>query len=139
MSDLGQPVRIKYIASLAFSITRHRPIDKRPLKPPGKNWARSFEIRNPILTARRVAALDWSRHPNNIYDKIVDWFEKVGQVLQNDAILSENVYNMDETGIMLSMLTSVKVLIDKKDLRQYRGARVKRTLVTAIECVRGKA
>jgi hypothetical protein len=36
MSDLGQSVRIKYIASLAFSITRHRPILERPLKPPRK-------------------------------------------------------------------------------------------------------
>lgn len=54
---------------------------------------------------------------------------------QNEAILPENVYNMDETGIMLSMLASVKVLVDKEDLRQYRGARVKRTVVTAIECV----
>jgi hypothetical protein len=137
MSDLGQPVRIKYIASLAFSIARHRPQSKRPLKPPGKNWARAFEIRNPTLKAKRVAALDWNRHPNNIYDKIVDWFEKIWEVFQNKDILSENVYNMDETGIMLSMLTSVKVLVGKEDLRQYRGARVKRTVVTAIECVSG--
>jgi hypothetical protein len=37
MSDLGQPVRIKYIASLAFSIARHRPVVNRPPKPPGRN------------------------------------------------------------------------------------------------------
>jgi DDE superfamily endonuclease len=36
---------------------------------------------------------------------------------------------------MLSMLGSVKVLVSKDDLRGYRGARVKRTVVTAIECV----
>jgi hypothetical protein len=42
---------------------------------------------------------------------------------------------MDETGVMLSMPGSVKVLMGKKDLRDYRGARVKRTTVTAIECI----
>lgn len=42
---------------------------------------------------------------------------------------------MDETGVMLSMLSSVKVLVSKNDLRDYRGAGVKRTMVTAIECV----
>jgi hypothetical protein len=110
-------MRIKYIASLAFSIARQRPVQKRPLKPPGKNWARSFEIRNPVLKAKRVAALDWKRYPNNIYDKIKDWFEKIGEVLGSDAILSENVYNMDETDIMLSMLANVKVLVSKDDLR----------------------
>lgn len=42
---------------------------------------------------------------------------------------------MDETGVMLSMPASVKVLVGKKDLRNHRGGRVKRTVVTAIECV----
>ena len=42
---------------------------------------------------------------------------------------------MDETGVPLSMLGSVKVLIGKDDIRDYRGAGVKRTMVTAIKCV----
>lgn len=40
---------------------------------------------------------------------------------------------MDETGVILSMLSSLKVLVGKDDLRTYRGAGVKRTMVTAIE------
>jgi hypothetical protein len=36
---------------------------------------------------------------------------------------------------MLSMLGSVKVLVSKDNKRKYRGARVKRTTVTAIECI----
>ncbi|KAH4330485.1 hypothetical protein HBH98_256180 [Parastagonospora nodorum] len=42
---------------------------------------------------------------------------------------------MDETGVMLSMLGSVKVLVGKDDKRKHRGARVKRTTVTAVECI----
>jgi hypothetical protein len=42
---------------------------------------------------------------------------------------------MDETGVMLCMLGSVKVLISKDDPRDYRGAGVKRTIVTAIEWI----
>ncbi|KAH8723333.1 hypothetical protein GQ44DRAFT_710613 [Phaeosphaeriaceae sp. PMI808] len=42
---------------------------------------------------------------------------------------------MDETGVMLSMLGSVKALIGRDDIRGYRGAGVKRTMVTAIECI----
>jgi hypothetical protein len=41
---------------------------------------------------------------------------------------------MDETGVILSVLGTVKVLVGKDDMRDYRGARVKRTLVTAVEC-----
>jgi hypothetical protein len=36
---------------------------------------------------------------------------------------------------MLSKLSSVKVLIGKDNLRDYRGAGVKRTIVTVIECI----
>lgn len=34
-------------------------------------------------------------------------------VLEDPAILSENIYNMDKTGIILSMLGLVKVLVGK--------------------------
>jgi hypothetical protein len=54
--------------------------------------------------------------------------------LQNVPL--ENVYNMDETGVMLSMPNSVKVLVNKDKMRgNCRGARVKRTTVTAIKCI----
>ncbi|KAF2846978.1 hypothetical protein T440DRAFT_431394, partial [Plenodomus tracheiphilus IPT5] len=70
MASLGQPVRMKYIPALAYSIARQRATTNRPPKPPNKNWARAFERRNPILKARRARAMDWKRHENNIYDKM---------------------------------------------------------------------
>ena len=124
---------MKYIASIAFSATRQRPLANRPLKPPGVNWAKALERRRPELVARKSKPQDWNRY--SIYEKVKYWFEVIGKELQNPAILAENVYNMDETGIMLSMLHSVKVLVGKDDVHCYRGARVKRTMVTAIECI----
>lgn len=50
-------------------------------------------------------------------------------------MLSKNVYNMDETGVMLSMLGSVKVLVGKDDPQDHTGAGVKQTMVTAVECI----
>ena len=70
-----------------------------------------------------------------IYDKVVYWFKVISKVLQGPAVVPENVYNMDETGVMLSMLESVKVLVSKDDLRGYRGAHVKCTVVTAVKCI----
>jgi hypothetical protein len=57
------------------------------------------------------------------------------EVLQDPEVLPENAYNMDETGVMLSKLGSVKVLVGRDDLRDYRGAGEKRTVVTAVECI----
>ncbi|KAI1665637.1 DDE superfamily endonuclease [Pyrenophora tritici-repentis] len=135
MSSFGQPVRIKYIPTLAFSIARRRFPTSRPNKPPGKNWAQAFGKRHPELKAKRIRSIDWKRHEIYIYTKVTEWFEVIGKVLQDLAILPENVYNVDETGVMLSMLGSVKVLVGREDIRGYRGAGVKRTMVTAIECI----
>ena len=113
MAEFRQPMRIKHIPSLAFSIACQRSTNKPP-KPLGKNWARAFEKRYLELKARRYTALDWDRY--NIYNKVVHWFKVIGKVLYDQAILPENVYNMDETGVMLSMFSSVKVLVSKDDL-----------------------
>ena len=64
-----------------------------------------------------------------------DWFNAIGKELHQQFILQENVYNMDETGVLLSSLKSLKVLVSREELRNYRGAGVQRTLITAIECI----
>ncbi|OBS17012.1 hypothetical protein FPOA_12469 [Fusarium poae] len=80
-----------------------------------------------------LRALDWKRY--NIRDKVIHWFDAINEVLEDPDVLQENVYNMDETGVMLSNPNSIKVLVTKEN--PHRGARVKRTTVTAIECVSG--
>jgi hypothetical protein len=120
-------------ASIAFSATRNRPLADRSLKPPGPNWAKAFERHRPELVAKKNRPQDWNRY--NIYNKVKYWFEMIGEQLQNPNILPEIVYNMDEIGIMLSMLNSVKVLVGKDNTQAYKGARVKRTMVTAVECI----
>ena len=47
----------------------------------------------------------------------MQWFTVIGKELSDPAIVPENVYNMDETGVLLSCL---KVLVSKQDLRNYR-------------------
>jgi hypothetical protein len=61
----------------------------------------------------------------------------IQNIVQDPAILAENMYNMDKTGVILSMPGSVKVLISKHDTRDYRGTRVKRITITTIECISG--
>ena len=62
MKNLEQPVRMKYIASIAFSATRQRPLADSPLKPPGVNWAKALERRRPELIARKARPQDWNRY-----------------------------------------------------------------------------
>ena len=76
--------------------------------------------------------MDWERHEENIHDKMTHWFAVIRQVLQDPDILPKNMYNMGETGVMLCKLGSAKVLVGKDDARGYKGAGVKRTMLTAI-------
>jgi hypothetical protein len=130
---LGRSVRVGYIRSIAFSLASRRDPDKRPSKPPYKNWPQFFYERHPELTASKQQALDWRRF--DIYDKVVQWFEVIGPVLQRSDIPPCNVWNYDETGTLLSMPKAVKVVVSKNNKGGRRGARIKRTNITAIECV----
>jgi hypothetical protein len=58
MSDLGHPVRMKFIPSLTFKVTCYRPITERLPKPPGRNWSKALKKRCPELVARRIKALN---------------------------------------------------------------------------------
>lgn len=50
---------------------------------------------------------------------MVNWFDVIKEELTRSDVLPKNVYNVDETGIMLSMLGSVRVLESKDDRRDY--------------------
>ncbi|KAH9867748.1 hypothetical protein J1614_008185 [Plenodomus biglobosus] len=89
---LGRPVRIKYIGSIAFSLARRGEPVNWPSKPPGKNWPQLFYKRHPELKPSIASALDWNRY--HIFDKVIHWFEVIEEVLQDPAVLQENVYNM---------------------------------------------
>jgi hypothetical protein len=140
MSENGFPMPVKYLRSLAQVIVLQRssilqgPANKT-IQPPGKNWPQAFYKHHPELKSKRVKALDWNRHDNNIYNKVTEWFDVIRKQLREPIILPENVYNMDETGVLLSALSSLKVLVCTDDLRTYRGAGVKQELITAIECI----
>jgi hypothetical protein len=86
-----------------------------------------------VLKASRSRALDWDRF--KIYDQVLQWFGVIAKVPQGPVVMPENVWNIGETGTMLSKLISVKGLVSKDNQHGYGGAREERTLITAIECV----
>jgi hypothetical protein len=134
----GYFVTPKYLRYLAQWIVRQRsstfqiPASDDGVQPPNKNWPPGF-CKRQGLKSRSLKPLEWERH--DIYEKVAHWFTVTGRELQNPDVLSENVYNMDETGIAFSRPASRRVLLHKNDLRRHRGAGSNRTQVTAIECI----
>lgn len=122
MADRGYPLPVKFLRTLAFVIARQRTSTsavtaaQSEIHPPGKNWPQGFYQRHPELRAKRLRPFDWARHDVNIYDKMIAWFTVIGKELEKADILQENIYNMDETGTQLSVLSSLKVLVRHYDL-----------------------
>lgn len=137
MAAVGSPARVKYLPSLTLSIARRRSTiigSTDAIKPLSKDWPQAIAKRHPQLKQRRNRPMNWDRHDNNTYDKVTELFEVIKDELCKPEFLPENCYNMDETGIMLSMLGVIKVFVGKDDRRDCRGAGERRTMVTAIEC-----
>lgn len=137
----GYPARVKDLRRYAAILLRKRASpDHGSIAPacgltPGKDWPQAFCKRHPELKVARLRALDWRRHEKNIYAKVVHWFDIMRAQLEETSILQENVYNMDETGVLLSVLGSSKYLVSSDMEKTHRGTSSKRTLITAVECI----
>lgn len=86
-----------------------------------------------LNSVARLNSLDWRRHEQNIYAKIMNWFDLMRAQLET-GVFQENVYNMDETGVF-SVLGSSKYLVSAEMQKTHRGTGSKRTLITAVECI----
>ena len=140
----GYPARVKDLRRYAAILLRRRAPQRQGRTPsevpahsqtPNKDWPQAFCKRHPELKVARLRALDWRRHEKNIYAKIVNWFDLMRVQLEETGVMQENVYNMDETGVMLSVLGSSKYLVSAEMQKTHRGAGSKRTLITAVECI----
>lgn len=140
----GYPARVKDLSRYAAILLRKRGLQRGPETTltapagrlsPGKDWPQAFCKRHPELKVARLKALDWRRHEKNIYAKIVCWFDIMRAQLEETNILQDNVYNMDETGILLSALGSSKYLVSSDMEKAHRGTGARRTLITAVECI----
>ncbi len=71
---------------------------------PGKNWPQGFYKHHLQLRSRKLRLIEWAQH--DIHGKVAQWFTVIGRELHDPTVLAENVYNMDGTGILLSLLTA---------------------------------
>lgn len=136
----GYPARVKHLRYFAGILLRQRYAagSSSNYRLPGKDWPQAFHKRHPELKAAKVRAIDWQRHEKNIRSKVEQWFEVMSKELSERDVLQENVYIMDEIGVLLSDLTTMKVLVSRSDAQSRRGVRLRRTMITAVECISAK-
>jgi hypothetical protein len=105
------------------------------LKPLGKRWLSSFMDRNPRVASVIGRKLDASRAEASTPEQIRAWMELFKQTRIRLGIQTEDIWNMDETGIGLGVCTNARVLATSSKKKAYTGSPENREWVSVNKCV----
>jgi hypothetical protein len=102
----------------------------------GKNWPSAFIKRRDELRSRFSRRYDYQRALNEDPKTLRAWFTTVQRVIDENGIQAEDIYNFDETGFAMGLISSQKVVTRA----EYYGRRSilqpgNREWVTAIEAI----
>jgi len=71
----------------------------------GKNWASNFVRRRPELRTRSSRRCDYRRAKCEDPKVTGEWFRLVQETRTRYGIADDDVYNFDETGFMMGVIT----------------------------------
>jgi hypothetical protein len=102
----------------------------------GKNWPSTFINRREEIRTRFSRRYDYQRTLNEDPKVIKEWFLTVQRAIDKNGIQPEDIYNFDETGFSMGLISSQKVVTRA----EYYGRRSilqpgNREWVTAIETI----
>jgi hypothetical protein len=126
-----RPATIGEMANILLAARGNQP-------PPtvGKNWPSKFVERRDELRTRFSVRYDYQRALNEDPKALRAWFATVQSVIDENGIQAEDIYNFDERGFAMGLISSQKVVTRA----EYYGRRRllqpgNREWVTAIETI----
>jgi len=102
----------------------------------GKLWVYNFVRRHKALTSQYNRKYDYQRAKCEDPAIIREWFHLVRNTIAKYSILDEDIYNFDETGFQMGVITTAKVVTGAE--RSNRPVLIQpgnREWVTAIDCI----
>ena len=106
--------------------------DTRPL---GRKWVQKFVQRNPEISSCIGRQIDSRRTHGTTQTAIDGFFKTLDTVVRTYNISTDNIWNMDETGIALGVCTNTRVLARAGKKRTYTESPENREWVSIIEAV----
>ena len=104
MTATGHPARHDFIREMAEEIRTQNAFNKPKIHtdfPIGKSWVQSFLKRHPHLHTTLSRSIEAACIKDVTKEIVLKFFEKLEMTLKEFHIALENVYNIDETGIIL--------------------------------------
>jgi hypothetical protein len=105
LDSRGFPPRLRFVEEIA-----NRLLADRDAPPVGKRWAHNFVRRHHDLKTRFFRKYDYQRAKCEDPTVIRNWFRLVANVIAKYGIRSDDIYNFDETGFLMGMITSGMVV-----------------------------
>ena len=102
----------------------------------GPRWAENFVKRHPELTMAFRRQIDYQRAKCEDPKVVQAWFALVRNVIAKYGIQEADIYNFDETGFLMGMLSSAKVVTSSERRGKPRTKQLgNREWVTVIQGV----
>jgi hypothetical protein len=137
--DRGFPARIDMLRNMALEIIQQRAAPgSLPLGPAlGKNWHTRFLARYPDLSLKFSRNLDEERARCNNHETLSNWFKLVQETCEKYGIVPEDIYNMDETGFMMGIAATAKVMVRRGKHDRFVSQPGNRQWATVVGCISG--
>jgi hypothetical protein len=100
-----------------------------------KNWVYNFVQRYDSLESKYTRKYDYQRAKCEDPTIIRDWFRLVQNTIAKYGILDEDIYNFDETGFQIGVISIAKVITRANQGKPVLVQPGNREWVTAINCI----
>lgn len=88
----------------------------------GENWVNCYVKQHKELCSKYSKKYDyqWAKCKN---PKLIEgWFQQVQDTIQKYGILTEDIYNMDETGFQMGVISTSKVICGSETREKHAKA-----------------
>lgn len=131
LDSRSQPPRLRDVEVMA-----NRLLELRHDIPVGRNWVTSFIRRHPEVITRLSRQIDYQRAQCEDPNIFKGWFRLVENTIAKYSIQDTDIYNFDETGFAMGLITSETVVTGSE--RRQKGRKIQpgnRTWTTVIQCI----
>lgn len=135
MDQRGLPLGTQSIRQMANILLQKRSQDNDNPLTVGQHWVYNFVRRNDSLKSKYNRKYDYQRAKCEDPTIIRDWFRLVRNTIEKYGILDEDIYNFDETGFQMGVISTAKVITGAERSRPVSIQPGNREWVTTIDCI----
>ena len=127
----GFPLRLAGVEDMANLL-----LASRGGKPVGKHWAKRFINAQPSLKTKFSRPYDYQRALQEDPEVLSKWFALLHNMMAKYGIQEEDLYNFDETGFMMGVITASMVVTRVEKRGKAKTIQPgNREWATVIECI----